>query len=121
MYHKAEENLRCSRLALQKRLFNASVSRSYYAMLQSSLYILEFVRASPHRYGDEKWEHYRVPQAMAEFASLPEDLRKDFMQIRRRRRIADYLPEKIPGNMARESYMKAKNFMKWVKERSTQR
>lgn len=117
MLHKAEENLRCSKVALQKRLFNASVSRSYYAMFQSCLYLLDSVGALPKHYGEEKWEHYRVPQVMKQFVYLPEELKKDLEKTRERRVIADYRPWDISGNIARETYKKAKRFMEWVNER----
>jgi uncharacterized protein (UPF0332 family) len=115
---KAEENLEVAELALERKKYNASASRAYYAVFQAAVAAL--LKLTDFRPKDDEWKHAQVQAELnrrlimrrkvlsGHLGHVPMDL----LEIRH---TADYRPQMLGQKIAREALSKAREFIKAVR------
>jgi uncharacterized protein (UPF0332 family) len=113
-WSKAKESLEMASLAYQRKKYNVSASRAYYAVFQASIAAL--MKLTDLRAIDNEWGHGQVQaelnrRLIMRRKVLPGDIGRTPMDLIELRHVADYKPEAVSAKEAKRAYDRAERFL----------
>lgn len=114
MKPKARENLRAARALLDMAppCSSAAATRAYYAVYHAGWFLLEAEGyVPPDRDGRRYWRHDEFGIDLLRFGIVDEDGRELVEHLKAQRMVADYYPDEIPADEARQLTEEAAQFL----------